>query len=60
MRRLWGSIVGLVGLEKIALAQTNTAPYSPSGGEMIFIVLLTAIVFGFWVLYEWVRRRHPA
>lgn len=60
-RRLWGSLVGLFSLERVGWAQqTGATPYTPSGGEMIFVLMLTAIVFGFWVLYEWVRQRRSA
>ncbi|MCI2430916.1 hypothetical protein LM602_00185 [Candidatus Acetothermia bacterium] len=59
-RKLWGSLIGLFSLERAGWAQTDASPYNPSGGEMIFVLLLTAIVFGFWVAYEWVRRSRPA
>lgn len=59
-RTLWGSLVGLFSLERAGWAQTDSAPYNPSGGEMIFILLLTALVVAGWVLYEWVRRQRSA
>lgn len=59
-RTLWGSLSGLFSLESAGWAQTDSAPYNPSGGEMIFILLLTAFVIGGWVLYELVRRNRPA
>ncbi len=57
-RTLWGSLSGLFALERAGRAQTDSAPYNPSGGEMIFILLLTALMVAGWVLYEWVRHRN--
>lgn len=59
-RRLLVGIAGLIAMVQTSWAQETKTPYNPSGGEMVFVLLLTALVIAGWVAYEWVRRKDRA
>ncbi|GEM_PF-1498799 len=54
-RVIKGSLVSLALASSVCLAQ-QTGSYQLNGQEMVFILLLVALVIGGWVGYEWIRK----